>query len=79
MKVKAILKPEEITVEAIPKMKPTSDAWAEWCRDRGLDPVWSGRRAWCDDARTYIRGADYLRWSGGRVVDVLHSDEIELL
>lgn len=79
MRQKAIRKPEPITVERIPDMDPASDEWYRWCRTRGLDALNSGRRAWCTDAQTYIRGGEYLEWCGERVIGILHADEIDLV
>ena len=69
---------KEVEVEAIPDLATDSEEWRDWCDERGIYPLNSGRRGWCDSARTYLRGSDYLVYSGSEVVDVAYSDELEI-
>ena len=69
----------EVEVEAIPDLATDSEEWLAWCEERDIYPLNSGRRGWCDSARTYIRGADYLAYSGDEIVNVLHAEELEIV
>ena len=67
-----------VQLERIPKLDSGSPEWAAWCKQRGFDPLASGRRAWCNDIRTYLRGAEYLVYSDGGLVDAVDGSEVIL-
>ena len=74
------LRRARIAVEAEPV--PTQgaidpDAWVEWCELRGFDPLNGGRRAWIQSLETYLRGAEYLLYREGQLIDLAYEQELE--
>lgn len=68
----------KVECEAVPDRDAVSDdEWREWCEARGFDALggW-GRGAWISEIGTYLRGARWLVYADGALVDL--ADEHDL-
>ena len=63
-------------VEEIPGEEIGWDDWCEWCSERDIHPLGSGRRGWWSELSTYIRGAKYILYISGIPVDILDDGEL---
>ena len=67
-------------LEFIPKHLSGSD-WHKWCSERGIHPTgdnWqSNRGGWIPAMDIYLRGADFLLYFEGRMVDVAYKDDVK--
>ena len=66
-----------ITCKRIPPKETPLDDWRAWCDEHGMYPLNSGRRAWCSDASTYVRGASWLVYYDGELIALLDDREFE--
>ena len=69
-----------VEVERVPAHdQVTAEQWEEWCDAhdmRTLGP--EGRRAWIDTLSTYLRGAEFLVYREGELIDICEADDLEL-
>ena len=68
-----------VEAEPVPDHHPASREWDVWCRERSLDPLNSGRRAWIDSLRTYLRDANYLLYADGILIDIARRGDPDLI
>ena len=60
----------------------TQTQWNQWCEEHDFYPLGAGpgsRGAWISDLNTYLRGADVLIYSGGALIDVGDSSDLQIL
>ena len=67
-----------VEVERVPTPdQVTAQQWEEWCDARGMRTLGpAGRRAWIDTLSTYLRGAEYLVYREGELIDICDADSL---
>lgn len=68
-----------VEVERIPSPdQVTAEQWEEWCDAHGMRTLGpEGRRAWIDSLSTYLRGAEFLVYHEGALIDICDADSLE--
>ena len=68
-----------VEVERVPAYdQVTAEEWEKWCDAHGMRTLGpEGRRAWIDSLSTYLRGAEYLVYHDGELIDICDADSLE--
>lgn len=68
----------QVEVERVPTPdQVTAEEWEEWCGAHGMRTLGpTGRRAWIDQLSTYLRGAEYLVYHDGALIDICDDDSL---
>ena len=70
----------EVELEDIPGRREASqEEWEKWCEDHDFTCLGNhaeSRRAWISSLSTYIRGAAWLVYSDGGLVDLAYKDDV---
>lgn len=67
-----------VEVERVPTpAEVTAEQWEKWCDAHGMRTLGpEGRRAWIDTLSTYLRGAEYLVYRVGELIDICYADDL---
>lgn len=68
-----------VKADPVPDADAVSNAaWRDWCQSKGFDDLGKegGRRAWMPQLSTYLRGAKWLIYADGLLIDTADEHDV---